>query len=237
MGGGAAGGGGEGTSSRCGSFAQDNITPERHATLLDAEKPGVLYVSVGISTSVCSCDRRSLDTHFVYAGDLRRVQQCDAGRTLCFFATRLSSCSSTGACDFVVGSPAWATSTGTSPPGPELSTLSPLGCWLLTTAADDGCALATVGLGRIGAGFEGALTPSPLPTCNGTPEIASTTITSLSLHSVPRHGGCLASCRFSWPWGQQGCAPHGHHRNLTPRVLMPADDESCELQRCPLSCQ
>ena len=96
----------------------------------------------------------------------------------CLFGARPSSCSSTGACDFVVGSTDCATSISTTLSGTKVSTLSPLGCWLLSTAADDGCALATIGLGKFGTGFGGALTPSPLPTCNGEPEIAGTTITS-----------------------------------------------------------
>ena len=41
------------------------------------------------------------------------------------------------------------------------------------------CALATVGLGKFGTGFEGALTSPPLPACSGAPDIAGTTITSL----------------------------------------------------------
>ena len=49
----------------------------------------------------------------------------------------------------------------------KLPILSPLGCWLLSTAADDECALATVGSGKCGTELGGALTLSPLPTCNG----------------------------------------------------------------------
>ena len=69
-------------------------------------------------------------------------------------------------------------STGTTFSGPKLPPLSQLGCWLLSTAADDHCALATVGSGKFGTGFGVVLTPS-LPTCSGAPEIAGTTITSL----------------------------------------------------------
>ena len=117
----------------------------------------------------------------MYSGDPRLGKQCVAGRPLRLFGTRLSSCSCTGACDFVVGSTARATSIGTSPPGPELSTLSPPGWGLLSTAADDGCALAAVGLGRFETGLEGALTSSPLAACSGSPDIAGTTITSLRI--------------------------------------------------------
>ena len=60
-----------------------------------------------------------------------------------------------------------------------------------STEADNGCALATVGLGRFGTGFEGALTPSPLLACNGAPELAGTTTTSLCSTA------CLVTVRAS----------------------------------------
>ena len=156
-------------------------------------------------------------------------RQFVAGRPLCLFGTRLSSFSSTGACDFVVGSTACATSRGTSPPRPELSTLSPLGWWLLSTAADDGCALATVGLRKFGTGLEGALAPSPLPAYNGAPELAGTTIISLcSTACLVTVGESPAAASAGRPWPPP---------DLNPRVLTPGDTESCEPQRCPLSCQ
>ena len=43
--------------------------------------------------------------------------------------------------------------------------LSPLGYWLLCTAADDGCALATTGKGVLLSRRGGALTLSLVPTC------------------------------------------------------------------------
>ena len=58
----------------------------------------------------------------MYSGDPGLGQQCVTGRPLCFFKTRLSSCSSTGACDFVVGS---------TPPRPELS--NSLSSWMMAT--------------------------------------------------------------------------------------------------------
>ena len=98
------------------------------------------------------------------------------GRPLGLFEMRLSSCSSRRACDFVVGSADCATSISTTLPGQKLSPLSPLGCWTFYTAADDECATS---LGKFGTGFGGALTPSPRAICDGAPEIAGTTITSL----------------------------------------------------------
>ena len=107
----------------------------------------------------------------VYSGVPGLGQQCVASRPLCLFGARLSSCSSTGACDFVHRYHVFRT---------RIVNLCPqLGCWLLSTAADDHCALATVGSGKLGTGFGGVLTPSPLPTCSGAPEIAGTTITFL----------------------------------------------------------
>ena len=101
--------------------------------------------------------------------------------------------------------------------------------WVMAAFADDGCALATVGLGRFGTGFEDALTPSPLPACSGAPELTVTTTTSL----------CSAACLVTVGASvvrQQVC-PSWPPPDLNPRVLTPADVESCEPQRCPLSCQ
>ena len=186
----------------------------------------VSYVSVDLSRSVCSCVHRSLDSV-----DPRLGQQCVAGRPLCLFGTRLSSCSSIGACDFVVGSTACAISTGTSPSGPELS----LGCWLLSTEAVDGCALATVGLGKFRTGLESALLPSPLPACSGAPELAGTTTTSLCSTA------CLVTVGASSAAASAGRPATGVPLMATIRfessVLTSADIESCEPQRCPLSCQ
>ena len=126
------------------------------------------YVSVDISTNVCICDRRSLGNCVFW----------------CFWtwpAVRRESSSVSLERDFHHAlPPAHVTSSiGTTFSGPKLSPLSHLGRWLLSTAADDHCALATVGSGKFGTGFGGVLTPSPLPTCSGAPEIAGTTITSL----------------------------------------------------------
>ena len=140
---------------------------------------------------MCSCDPRL-------------GQQCVAGRPLCLFRTKHSSCSSTGGCDFVVGSADCATSIGTTLPGPKLSTLSPLGCWLIFTASDDDW------LGQVGNwiwtctdAFADAHLLCGARSCRNHDHFSS-------LHSVPRHGGCIASCRVSWPPGHR-CAPHGHH--------------------------
>ena len=151
----------------------------------------------------------------VYSGDPGLGQQCVAGRPLCLFAKRLSSCSSTGACDFVVGSADCATSMGTTSPGPKLTPLSPLGCSVLSAAAYDECAFATRGFGRFVTGFGGALTPSPLPTSNGAPELAGTTITSLCSTA------CLVTVRAS-----PAAASSGRLSTGVPRVATSKLDSS-----------
>ena len=149
------------------------------------------------------------------------------GLPLCLFVTRLSSCSSTEACDFIVGSLVCVDSTGATSPGPKLTFLSPLGCWP-APAADD-CALATTGSGVLLSRCGGALT---LPTCIGAPEFAETTMTSL-----------LTTARLVTVGASQAAASAGRPAtgvpswplNLLPHVLPTANVESCEPQRCPMS--
>ena len=103
------------------------------------------------------------------------------------------------------------------------------------TAADDGCALATVGLGKFGTGFGGALTPSPLPTCNGRQNPKD----PKSLLVFPQRASSRWARRQLLPQlvvRQRVCASWPP-LDLIPRVLMSTDVESCDLQRCPLSCR
>ena len=163
----------------------------------------VLFVSVDTS-------RPSQPGHpTVYSADPGLGQTCVPGRPRCLLGARLSSCSSTGACDFAVGSTVSATSMGTSPP--RRAAFYPRGFWLFSPSSRDTALLSTIGLGKFGTGFEDALTPSPLPPCSGAPERARTTITSFLLTGVPRHGGCVASCHVCW-LSCNGCAPHSNHQ-------------------------
>ena len=160
----------------------------------------------------------------LYSGDPRLGQQCVAGRPLCLFGTGRSSCSSTEACHFVVGSADCATSIGTTVPGPTVSRLSQHGCWFHSTADSDDRALATTGFGKCRTGFGGALTPSPLPTGNGAPDIARCTITSLRSTACPvMVGASPAAAQLSVrPRVCSAWLPP----NLTLRVLLTADVES-----------
>ena len=107
--------------------------------------------------------------------------------------------------------------------------------WLLSPATGDASVLSTIGLGRLGNGFEEALTPSPLPPCNGAPELAGTTITSfrssaclvtVGASPAPTSAGRPASGVPSWP-----------PPDLPPRVQTLVVVESCEPQRYPTSYQ
>ena len=117
----------------------------------------------------------------------------------------------------------------------QLSTPCPLGCWLLSTAAENDCALATIGFSKLGPGFRGALSPSPCPLAMRRQRLQE----PRPLLFVPRRASSrwvrrqLPRQLAVWPRVCPACPP----LNLTPRVLTTANVESCELQRRSLSCQ
>ena len=138
LGGGSAGGGG-GCTCSCGGVGTLPIHPKRHVNCL-TQRNTVGYVSAGISTSVCSCDRRSLDTQLC----TRVIPDIASCESQVVFSVSLER-------DFHQAlPPERVTSLSFLPIVPTYMD----GCRLLSTAADDGCALATVGFGKFGTDLE-----------------------------------------------------------------------------------
>ena len=110
-GGGPAGGRGCCTSSTGLGTSRTTTSPKTSRELFEA---GETQFDTFLSASQQVCAAAAVAHPTVYSGDPRLGQQCVAGRPLCLFGARLSSCSSTGAGDFVVGSTDCATSVGTT---------------------------------------------------------------------------------------------------------------------------
>ena len=172
----------------------------------------------------------------MYSGDPGLGQQCVAGRPLYPFGTRLSSCSSTRACDFSVGSNGYVDSMEHRFQDQNRQLLRHLKRLLLSPAADDDCALATTGSSMLLSTYGGAVALSPLPTFIGASELAGTSLTYLL------STGCLVTVGVSPAAASTGrlatiVCPSWPPLNLLPRVLSTADVESHESQRCQLSCR
>ena len=101
------------SSAACDAPDTSGGTPQLRGSL---QRDPVQNVSVDIPSRVCSCGRRSLDIQLciLVIPDLAS----NASRVVLLWA-RLSSCSSTGACDFIVGSTGCDTSIGTTLSGPK----------------------------------------------------------------------------------------------------------------------